>query len=85
MEQYNRVYPQDFELKFRSKQDLYSRLTKDCAYCINYSSNIGQYYLPSFRRCSISFIKDLFSGEKYVKIQTFIYYLGIQDLRSETV
>ena len=36
MEQYNSASPQDLESKFRSKQDLCTRLKTDYVYCISY-------------------------------------------------
>ena len=64
MEASNNMTVNELMNKFKSKQDLYQRLTIDCKILYKLIINIVQYYLPSYRVCPINFIKEILIGEK---------------------
>ena len=67
MEASNNMTVNELMNKFKSKQDLYQRLTIDCKIWYKFIINIVQYHLPSYRMCPINFIKEILSGEKAVR------------------
>ena len=51
---------------FKSKKDLYKRLTIDSNNSTNNIVFVVQYHLPSIKLWPLHFIRDVFSGEKKV-------------------
>ena len=51
---------------FKSKKDLYKRLTIDSNNPTNNIVFVVQYHLPSIKLWPLHFIRDVFSGEKKV-------------------
>ena len=57
----------ELELKFKSKDDIYRRLTVDCKnLSIMTLINIVQYFLQSKRMCPLGFIYGIINGKKLV-------------------
>ena len=72
--------PQVLAEKFKSKRDLYKLLVTDCKIFIRLTLILVKYFLPSYKQCSLSFIKQILSGEKKVSKRYDNKFLGIQKI-----
>ena len=58
------IDPRQLGSKFRSKDELYKRMTIDRKSHNIISNTVG--FLPTFKRCPIRFLKQILSGKKKV-------------------
>ena len=66
MERKRQMNVKDLIGKFRSKRDLYSRVTEEHKVIPYFILAVGQYFMPNLKMLPISFIKNIHSCDKLV-------------------